>query len=216
MTNYRRLRIPGATYFFTLCLQQKGSTALVDHIDLLRWAYARTVQELPVTCHAMVILPDHLHAVWSEPEGDVHYSERWRKIKARFSQGLPIATDRSASKVLKRDKGIWQRRFWEHAIRDEAEFRSCLTLCQNDPVRHGLVKDAADWPHSSFTRRRMSNDAHPAIPGQAARAAMVALPHHAISSSNPLAEGSRLASIFEMSPVPPPIGCTAYRSAPPM
>ena len=161
MTSYRRLRIPGATYFFTLCLQQKGSTALVDHIDLLRWSYARTVQDLPVTCHAMVILPDHLHALWTEPEGVVQFSERWRKIKARFSQALPAATDRSASKTLKRDKGIWQRRFWEHAVRDETEFRTCLAHCHSNPVTHGLVADAADWPYSSFHKRRMGNIAHP-------------------------------------------------------
>ena len=71
MTSYRRLRLPGATYFFTLCLEDRGSTALVDHVALLRNAYAKTVAELPVICRAMVVLPDHLHAVWTEPAGSV-------------------------------------------------------------------------------------------------------------------------------------------------
>lgn len=165
MTSYRRLRIPGATYFFTVCLEDRQSGLLVDHIDDLRWAYAKTVQELPVQCLAMVILPDHLHAIWTEPEGSVHFSERWRRIKARFSHGQPRRTQVSESKALKRERGIWQRRFWEHAIRDEFELARGLEYCLQNPVKHGLVSDPADWPYSSFHRRRMGSIAHPTEPG---------------------------------------------------
>ena len=160
MTAYRRLRLPGATYFFTLCLERPGTSTLVDHIDALRFAYARTVQELPVTCHAMVVLPDHLHAVMTEPEGGVFYSERWRRIKARFSHAIADPGDLRPSLVSKRERGIWQRRFWEHAIRSDAEFTAALRYCEGDAVTHGLVSDAREWPYSSFARRRMG-----ALPG---------------------------------------------------
>jgi putative transposase len=89
MTHFRRLLIPGATYFFTVRLERRGDTLLTDHIESLRYAYAKAVQDYPVTCHAMVVLPDHLHAVWTEPDGGVWYSERWRRIKARFAQAIP-------------------------------------------------------------------------------------------------------------------------------
>ena len=117
MTNYRRMRLPGATYFFTVCLQDRSSTVLTDHIDTLRFAYARTSHEMPVTCHAMVILPDHLHAIWTLPEGDANYSERWRRIKARFSNSVGGTIARCDSKMARRERGLWQRRFWEHVVR---------------------------------------------------------------------------------------------------
>ena len=161
MTSYRRLRIPGATYFFTVCLEDRGTSLLTDRIDDLRWAYAKTVQELPVTCVAMVVLPDHLHAIWTEPEGSVHFSERWRRIKARFSHSQSKGPQVGASKARKRERGIWQRRFWEHAIRDAVELDTGIDYCMNNPVKHGLVIDPADWPYSSFNRRRMGNIAHP-------------------------------------------------------
>ncbi|MEZ5770301.1 MAG: transposase [Defluviimonas denitrificans] len=160
MTSYRRLRQTGATYFFTLCLQRRGATTLIDHVGLLREAYRRTVQELPVTCQAMVILPDHLHAIWTEPEGEVNYSERWRRIKARFSHALAGDFRPCDSKVGKRERGVWQRRFWEHALRGEADFVAAMEYCLTNPVKHGLVGAPEDWPYSSFTRR-MGNIAHP-------------------------------------------------------
>lgn len=153
MTQYRRLRRPGATYFFTLCLQERGSDMLVLKIGALRAAYAATVAELPVQCHAMVILPDHLHAVWTEPDDAVCFSERWRRMKARFSHAVAGDFRPCASKVARRERGLWQRRFWEHALRDEAEFAAAIDLCRCDPVRHGLVDRPEDWPWSSFARR---------------------------------------------------------------
>ncbi len=153
MTQYRRLRLPGASYFFTLCLETRGSTRLVDHIATLRTAYAATLRELPVLCPAMVVLPDHLHAIWTEPEGVVLYSERWRRIKARFSHALSGEFAPNARKSRKRERGLWQRRFWEHAIRGEADFLAAMDYCRLNPVKHGLVENPEDWAFSSFTRR---------------------------------------------------------------
>jgi putative transposase len=155
MTAYRRLRIPGATYFFTVCLEARGSTMLTDHIDLLRRAYRLTTLELPVTCHAFVVLPDHLHAIWTEPEGEVAYSERWRRIKSRFSHALGETQPQSASHLAKRERGIWQRRFWEHCLRNEAAINAGINYCYLNPVKHGVVAEPDDWPYSSFAKAKM-------------------------------------------------------------
>jgi len=160
MTNYRRFKIPGASYFFTLCLEARGSTLLVDRIADLRSAYALTLRELPVVCPAIVILPDHLHAIWTGPLGEVNYSERWRRIKARFSHVVGPALVVNNSKARKGEAGIWQRRFWEHTLRDEAELRAAMFYCQMNPVKHGLVRCAEDWPYSSYVRR-MGDITHP-------------------------------------------------------
>lgn len=154
MTNYRRLLVPGGTYFFTVCLEDRASSALTDHIDRLRFAYAKTVAELPVICEAMVVLPDHLHAIWTLPDGDTNFSERWRRIKARFSNGLRPDLPACRSKIGKREKGLWQRRFWEHVVRDHHSLGSAMDYCWHNPVKHGLVADPADWPYSSFNRTK--------------------------------------------------------------
>ena len=153
MTAYRRLRQPGATYAFTLCLQEPGSALLVDRIDLLRRAWGETLRELPLARQAVVILPDHLHAVWTEPEGVVAFSERWRRIKARFSHRVGTDVTPRPSLQRRRERGLWQRRFWEHMLRGPGEVDGALAALRQDPVRHGLVADAADWPFSSFARR---------------------------------------------------------------
>ena len=152
MPNYRRLRVPGATYFFTVNLAAEGGTALTDRIDLLREAYRLTAAEHPIRCDAMVVLPDHIHAVWTLPPGDADFSRRWQKIKGRFSHATGLRGSRSPSMVEKREAGLWQRRFWEHMIRDEAERCRAVAWCHGDPVRHGLVSDATDWPFSTLHR----------------------------------------------------------------
>ncbi len=154
MTQYRRLLLPGATYFFTVRLEQRGATTLTDEIDALRFAYARAVQEFPVTCHAMVVLPDHIHAVWTEPEGAVWYSERWSRIKARFTHAVAVPDPQRPSITAKRERGLWQRRFYEHAIRTEDEFGRAIDHCRLNPVRHGLVTDPDLWRFSSFAKAR--------------------------------------------------------------
>lgn len=162
MSCYRRIKIPGATYFFTVNLAVEGQTLLTDHIDVLREAYRKTVEENQIFCDAMVILPDHLHAMWTLPEKDADYSNRWRKIKSRFTYALGQDPGRSASKHVKREGGIWQRRFWEHFIRDDADYRRHLEYCWGDPVKHGLVTRVVDWPFSSVHRDMRAGrvDAH--------------------------------------------------------
>ncbi|WP_425051699.1 REP-associated tyrosine transposase [Psychromarinibacter sp. S121] len=156
MTAYRRARIEGATYFFTVCLAARGAATLVEHVDVLRRAYVQTQSERPFLSVAAVVLPDHLHTIWTLPEGDADFSTRWGAIKARFSRDVtgmglkPIR--RSRSKAAKGDAGVWQRRFWEHVIRDERDLSLHIRYCWGNPVRHGLVERAVDWPHSSIHR----------------------------------------------------------------
>ncbi len=152
MPNYRRAKMPGATYFFTVVLAERGSGALVEHVDLLRWAIRTTLHKRPFRIDAMVVLPDHLHAVWTLPEGDADFPTRWRLIKARFSRGLPKSERISVSHEIKRERGIWQRRYWEHRIRDDGDYRRHVKYCHFNPVKHGLVARVRDWPHSSFHR----------------------------------------------------------------
>jgi putative transposase len=152
MSRYQRIYRSGATYFFTVNLADRRSHLLTDRIDLLRAAYRMTTLEHPVACDAIVVLPDHLHAVWTLPPGDADFSERWRKIKARFSHGVGQLMPRSASKVVKRETGVWQRRFWEHCIRDDADYASHVAYCWGNPVKHGVVERAVDWPFSSIHR----------------------------------------------------------------
>jgi len=157
MTNYRRRRIPGGTYFFTVNLAERGSTLLVDHIHDLRCAYLDTWKDRPFRCDAFVVLPDQLHAIWTLPVGDSDFSNRWGAIKSRFTRrvkGKMGATPilRSPSKIKKGDAGIWQRRFWEHAIRDSRDYDIHLHYCWNSPVKHGHAARAIDWPYSSIHR----------------------------------------------------------------
>ena len=152
MSFYRRMRLPGQTFFFTVNLAKSGGDGLVRHIDLLRRAYRATVAEHPVHCHAMVVLPDHLHAVWTLPPGDADFSIRWRKIKGRFTHWTGLSVPTTPSKHRKREAGLWQRRFWEHAIRDDADFDRHVGYCLWNPVRHGLAARPEDWPYSSIHR----------------------------------------------------------------
>jgi len=152
MSCYRRMYIPGGTYFFTVNLAQRGSDLLVREIDLLRSAYASVATEHPIICEAMVVLPDHIHAVWTLPPEDADFSIRWKKIKSTFSRHCPQVFRVSPSKARKGERGIWQRRFWEHCIRDEADFAAHVDYCHWNPVKHGLVKDAKDWPYSTVHR----------------------------------------------------------------
>lgn len=110
------------------------------------------VAEHPIRCAAMVILPDHIHAVWTLPPQDADFSRRWQKIKGRFTHATGLKGPQTRSMTEKREAGLWQRRFWEHMIRDAEEERRAIAYCLADPVRHGLVGDAADWPFSTLHR----------------------------------------------------------------
>ena len=161
MTAYRRHYVPGGTYFFTVALAERSRRLLVDHIDLLRASFRQVKAAHPFEIVAIVILPDHLHTVWTLPEGDSDYSTRWRQIKSGFSRALPHGERLSASHKTKAERGIWQRRFWEHTIRDEADLTRCVDYIHFNPVKHGYVTAVADWPHSSF-HRSVSEGIHPA------------------------------------------------------
>lgn len=150
MPNYRRARVPGGTYFFTVALAERRARLLVENVGILRDAVRLTRVERSFRIDAMVILPDHLHAVWTLPEGDDDFPTRWTLIKARFSRAIPHGERISPSREMKRERGIWQRRYWEHLIRDEADFRHHVDYCHFNPERHGLVDHAVDWPYSSF------------------------------------------------------------------
>ncbi len=152
MPNYRRWRREGGSYFFTVTLADRRTTLLVDQIDALRDAVARVQSRYPFEIDGAVVLPEHLHMIWTLPAGDADFAKRWRLIKSGFSRRLTASPDRTASQVEKREKGIWQRRFYEHLIRDENDFNQHLDYIHFNPVKHGHVKRPADWPHSSIHR----------------------------------------------------------------
>ena len=152
MTDYRRNHVAGATYFFTVNLFDRRGDLLVRHIDTLREA-VRTIRVCaPFHIDAWVVLPDHMHCLWTLPEGDTDFSRRWQVIKTEFSKRMPKTEHRTASRIGKGERGIWQRRFWEHTIRDDQDYRGHMDYVHFNPVKHGLVADVADWPFSSFHR----------------------------------------------------------------
>jgi putative transposase len=152
MPEYRRLRVPGSSYFFTVNLADRGSDGLIRNIETLRRAVANTRARHPFTIDAWVVLPDHLHAVWTLPEGDDDFSTRWATIKRLYTWAQEDDEPRSASRRAKRERGIWQRRFWEHMIRDDHDFRAHVDYVHYNPVKHGLAAAPAEWPYSSYHR----------------------------------------------------------------
>lgn len=153
MRTYTRARMPGATYFFTVNLAERhGNDLLLRHIDVLREAFRITRQAHPFIVDAAVVLPEHLHCLWSLPAGDHDFATRWRLIKARFSRAIPLREQVSASRRRKGERGIWQRRYWEHVIRNDEDLRRHLDYIHFNPIKHGYVTRAVDWPYSSFYR----------------------------------------------------------------
>ena len=152
MTTYRRNFVAGGCYFFTVNLTERRSRRLTDQIELLRTAFRDTRQRHPFTIDAIAVLPDHLHTIWTLPEGDDDFAVRWAFVKASFSRMLRKGEPVSASRRRKRERGIWQRRYWEHTIRDEDDFARHVDYIHFNPVKHGHVSRTCDWPHSSFRR----------------------------------------------------------------
>jgi len=153
MPDYRRAWMPGGTYFFTVnLLQRQDNDLLTRHIDILRETVTSVRQRHPFTIHGWVVLPDHLHCVIELPPNDADFATRWRLIKMGFSKALPPTERRSSVRLKRGERGIWQRRFWEHLIRDEADFRAHMDYVHINPVKHGWVKRVSDWPHSTFHR----------------------------------------------------------------
>ncbi|WP_080811207.1 REP-associated tyrosine transposase [Halomicronema hongdechloris] len=148
--DYRRYYHPGGTYFFTVVTQNR-QPLLIRNIDRLRAAFRHGMQRHPFVIDGIVVLPDHLHTLWRLPEDDDNFSIRWMVIKRKFSAGLKDGCVND-SKRRKREKGIWQRRFWEHWIRDQQDWERHLDYIHYNPVKHGYCEQPADWPYSSFHR----------------------------------------------------------------
>ena len=196
MPNYRRAAISGGTYFFTLVTSRRQKILCHDNFrTALRDAITTTREKMPFAIDAMVLMPDHLHAIWTLPENDHDYSARWSMIKRLVTQrlggvvgahgapyvlpsdgvvgahgapygdgggdgfvgcavrtGISHGPRVSASRIKRREGAIWQRRFWEHQVRDQAELNRCLDYLHWNPVKHGIVNKVSDWPYSTFHR----------------------------------------------------------------
>ncbi|WP_028295036.1 REP-associated tyrosine transposase [Oceanobacter kriegii] len=146
--DYRRSHIAGACYFFTVVTHHRRPI-LVENIGLLRAAFRQVKVRYPFDIHGIVVLPDHLHCLWQLPPYDSNNAIRWSQIKSLFSRELPSFSDRPSLKN-KREKGIWQRRFWEHVITDEHDWRTHMDYIHFNPVKHGYSKRPCDWRWSSF------------------------------------------------------------------
>ena len=152
MPNYRRVWVPGGTYFFTVNLLERRRTLLVDHVSALRDAFRAVRIARPFELLAIVVLPDHLHCIWRLPAGDADNATRRRYLKRLFSQRLPRTERLSAQRVRRKERGIWQRRFWERSLRDDRDVRQHVDYIHYNPVKHRHVQRVADWPWSSFHR----------------------------------------------------------------
>ena len=141
MTEYRRAWIPGGTWFFTVNLvERQRNRLLVEKIDLLLGAFEKVGSRYPFRQVALVIMPDHPHCIWSLPQGDFDFSIRWALIKGQFSRGIEKGERISQSRSKRGERGIWQRRFWEHLIRDDGDFNRHVDYIHWKPVRHGWVR----------------------------------------------------------------------------
>jgi putative transposase len=148
--DYRRAYVKGGCYFFTLTLADRKSQLLTQHIDLLRASIKYVKDRHPFNIDAMVVLPDHLHCIWTLPENDCDYAKRWMLIKTHFSRQIPKTENIHSTRIKKRERGIWQRRFWEHVIRNERDFLNHVEYIHINPIKHGYVQNVKDWPFSSI------------------------------------------------------------------
>ena len=151
MVKYRRYYLPGGTYFFTVTLHNRKSIWLTKYIKELGVVMRSAQVTYPYKVIAMVVLPEHLHAIWELPEGDKNFSLRWRYIKSQFTKKLL----KGSVNIAKNNRGeyaLWQRRFWEHAIRDEKDYQRHVDYIHYNPVKHQLVTCVKDWPYSTFHR----------------------------------------------------------------
>jgi putative transposase len=151
MVRYRRNLIPGGTFFFTVALMDRRAEMLTKHISELRQAFRTCRGERPFTIDAIVILPDHLHVVMTLPEDDKDFPGRWRRIKGLFSR-MVGKRDRTVRPNASGEYAVWQRRFWEHTIRDDLDYERHVDYIHYNPIKHGHVTQVADWPYSSFHR----------------------------------------------------------------
>ena len=159
---YRRAKISGGTYFFTVVTYNRGKILCIpDNVDLLREGFRKILVRHPFKIDAIVVMPDHLHCIWTLPQGDSDFSMRWRLIKSYFSRKCrkpagcveqSETQQKNSSRSKKKEQTIWQRRFWEHLIRDDRDLIHHVEYIHYNPVKHGLVKSPRDWEYSSFHR----------------------------------------------------------------
>ena len=150
---YRRAKSPGSSYFFTVVTyNRRPILCKAENIQILRDSFREVKQKHPFIIDAIVVLPNHLHCIWTLPKADADFSTRWRLIKSWFSRRCQIKYPEkiSASRQNKGEKAIWQRRFWEHLIRDQQDFENHVDYIHYNPVHHGLVLSPKDWQYSSF------------------------------------------------------------------
>ena len=151
MPDYRRNRQAGGSYFFTVnLLERHRNQLLVRQIEILRDVVKRVRERYPFYIDGWVVLPDHMHCIWTLPQGDDDYAKRMRLIKTLFSKKIPKIERRSNVRQRKGERGIWQRRYWEHTIRDERDYSTHMDYLHYNPVKHGYVEKVMDWPFSSF------------------------------------------------------------------
>ena len=153
MPNYRRTRIAGGTYFFTVVtFRRLPLLASSSAISALRSSFEAVMTRHPFTVEAMVIMPDHLHCIWTLPDGDHDFSTRWRLVKAGFSRACQRSPAEQIpwSLLRKREKDVWQQKLWEHCIRDDMDFNAHCDYIHYNLVKHGLAQSPAEWQHSTF------------------------------------------------------------------
>ena len=151
MPDYRRNLIAGGCYFFTVnLLERYQNQLLIQQIDLLRDVVRHVREKHPFHIDGWVVLPDHMHCIWTLPHGDDDYVKRMRLVKTFFSKNIPKTERRSRVRHKKGERGIWQRRYWEHTIRDERDYSVHMDYLHYNPVKHGYVDRVMDWPHSTF------------------------------------------------------------------
>jgi putative transposase len=152
MPDYRRNRVPGGTYFFTVNLLDRRSSLLVANMDALRLAVRNGRARCPFHIDAWVVLPEHMHCMGTLPDGDADFDRRWWSIKVAFSKALPLTEVPTSVRLRRGERGIWQRRYWEHTIRDDRDYAVHMDYIHFNPVKHGLAPTAASWPYSTFSR----------------------------------------------------------------
>ena len=153
MPQYIRAFVPGGTFFFTVTLLERHRKLLTEHIDVLRQVFKSARQRRPFTLEGIVILPDHLHFIWTLPVGEADFSTRWHDVIARFAAHIPKEERLSTRRQKKGERGIWQRRFWEHVIRDEQDYDRHVDYIHYNPVKQGYGTRVAAWPYSSWHRQ---------------------------------------------------------------
>ncbi|MBI5455341.1 MAG: transposase [Deltaproteobacteria bacterium] len=152
---YRRSKAKGASFFFTVVTHgRKKILCREANVMLVKEAFKRAIDKHPFEIEAFVLLPDHIHCIWTLPENDNDFSIRWRLFKGFFTKGCrdEFKSPRDASRLKRGEQAVWQRRFWEHTIVDEGDFIRHVEYIHYNPAKHGLARSPKEWPYSSFHR----------------------------------------------------------------